>query len=86
MAHITGGGITDNLPRIFPPGVGAAFDRGAWEVPPLFRFLGKPAAVSRRRHVPHFNMGIGLIVACAPRDAAACPGRAARGGRAGGRR
>ena len=47
LAHITGGGITDNLPRIFPAGVGARIDRRAWEVPALFRFLGEAGQVSR---------------------------------------
>jgi phosphoribosylformylglycinamidine cyclo-ligase len=64
LAHITGGGITDNLPRIFPPGVGARIDRGAWEVPPLFRFLGDAGKVPREDMYRTFNMGIGLIVAC----------------------
>ena len=64
LAHITGGGITDNLPRIFPPGVGARIDRRAWEVPPLFRFLGEAGQVPIEDRYRSFNMGIGLIVAC----------------------
>jgi phosphoribosylformylglycinamidine cyclo-ligase len=64
LAHITGGGITDNLPRIFPPGVGARIDRRAWEVPALFRFLGEAGHVPVDDMYRSFNMGIGLIVAC----------------------
>ncbi len=70
LAHITGGGITDNLPRIFPAGVGARIDRGAWEVPALFRFLGEAGQVPVADMYRSFNMGIGLIVACRAADAA----------------
>lgn len=68
LAHITGGGITDNLPRIFPAGVGARIDRRAWEVPPLFRFLERAGQVPTDDMYRSFNMGIGLIVACRPAD------------------
>jgi phosphoribosylformylglycinamidine cyclo-ligase len=70
LAHITGGGITDNLPRIFPAGVGARIDRRAWEVPALFRFLGEAGQVPIDDMYRSFNMGIGLIVACRAADAA----------------
>jgi len=70
LAHITGGGITDNLPRIFAAGVGARIDRRAWEVPALFRFLGEAGQVPVDDMYRSFNMGIGLIVACRPADAA----------------
>ncbi len=69
LAHITGGGITDNLPRIFPEGVGARIDRGAWQVPPLFTFLWKAGHVPEDDMYRSFNMGIGLIVATRPGDA-----------------
>jgi phosphoribosylformylglycinamidine cyclo-ligase len=64
LAHITGGGITDNLPRVFPPGVGARIDRRAWEVPALFEFLGEAGHVPVEDMYRSFNMGIGLIIAC----------------------
>ncbi len=70
LAHITGGGITDNLPRILPAGVGARIDRRRWEVPALFRFLGDAGHVPVDDMYRSFNMGIGLIVACRPADAA----------------
>jgi phosphoribosylformylglycinamidine cyclo-ligase len=66
MAHITGGGLTDNLPRIIPGGLHAAIDRSAWGVPPLFRWLQKTGSVPDDDMYRAFNMGIGLIVACAP--------------------
>jgi phosphoribosylformylglycinamidine cyclo-ligase len=70
MAHITGGGITDNLPRILPNGTGAVIDRAAWRVPALFQWLQKTGGVPEADMLRTFNMGIGLIVACAENDAA----------------
>jgi phosphoribosylformylglycinamidine cyclo-ligase len=67
LAHITGGGITENLPRIFPEGVGAVIERDAWEVPPLFTFLQKGGGVPDDEMFRAFNMGIGMIVACEAR-------------------
>ncbi len=66
MAHITGGGITDNLPRILPAGTAAEIDRATWPVPPLFRWLVEAGGVPEADAYRTFNMGIGLIVACAP--------------------
>ncbi len=68
MAHITGGGITDNLPRILPPRTHAAIDRSAWRVPAIFEWLQRTASVPDGDMRRTFNMGIGLIVACAPGD------------------
>ena len=69
LAHITGGGITDNLPRVLPAGCQALIDKGAWEVPPLFRFLGDAGQVPADDMYRSFNMGIGLIVGCRADDA-----------------
>ena len=69
MAHITGGGITENLPRILPGGSEAVIDRGAWRVPPIFSWLQKAGDVPEDDMRRTFNMGIGMIVACAPQDA-----------------
>ena len=65
MAHITGGGITDNLPRIFPDGTSAVIDRSAWKVPAIFQWLQRTGSVPDDDMLRTFNMGIGLIVACA---------------------
>ena len=65
MAHITGGGITDNLPRILPEGCGAVVDRRAWTVPALFGFLQQRGSVGADEMFRTFNMGIGLILVCA---------------------
>ena len=61
MAHITGGGITENLPRILPKGMGAVIDRSSWTVPPLFEHLQHLGNVEDDEMLRTFNMGIGLI-------------------------
>jgi phosphoribosylformylglycinamidine cyclo-ligase len=66
MAHITGGGITDNLPRVLPPGTHARIDRSTWDPPAVFRWLQQAGGVPDADMLRTFNMGIGLIVACAP--------------------
>ncbi len=69
MAHITGGGITDNLPRILPDGCAAEIDTNAWEPLPIFRVLQARGRIAHAEMFRAFNMGIGLIIACAPADA-----------------
>jgi phosphoribosylformylglycinamidine cyclo-ligase len=71
MAHITGGGITDNLPRILPAGTSAVVTRSAWRTPAIFEWLQRTAAVPDAEMLRTFNMGIGLIVVCAPGDSGA---------------
>lgn len=61
MAHITGGGITENLPRILPKGTAAQVELSAWEVPPLFRHLQQLGDVAQEEMLRTFNMGIGMI-------------------------
>lgn len=61
MAHITGGGITENLPRILPKGMGALVDLASWPVPPLFEHLQALGNVEQDEMLRTFNMGIGLI-------------------------
>jgi phosphoribosylformylglycinamidine cyclo-ligase len=83
MAHITGGGITDNLPRILPHGTAAVIDASAWEVPPLFQWLRRSGNVPVDDMMRTFNMGIGLILAVARDQAEPLLSElAARGGRA----
>ena len=64
MAHITGGGITENLPRILPEGTGATIAREAWEVPAIFRLLQRGGGVAEEEMRRAFNMGLGMIIAC----------------------
>ena len=61
MAHITGGGITENLPRILPKGLGATVDLASWQPPPLFEHLQTLGNVTQEEMMRTFNMGIGLI-------------------------
>src|SRR5688572_2163832 len=82
MAHITGGGITDNLPRILPHGTAAVVNPAAWEVPPLFRWLQRSGDIPADDMMRTFNMGIGLIVVTAQDHAEPLLSElAARGGR-----
>ncbi len=62
LAHITGGGIQDNLPRVLPAGVGAEVDRAAWTPNPIFRFLVERTGISHDEAYHVLNMGCGLIV------------------------
>ena len=82
MAHITGGGITDNLPRVLPHGTSAVVDASTWEVPPIFRWLQQNGRVPVDDMMRTFNMGLGLIIVAA-RDKAEqlIDELAARGGR-----
>jgi phosphoribosylformylglycinamidine cyclo-ligase len=71
LAHITGGGIPGNLPRVLPDGLGAAVDRGAWPVPAVFRTLQERGGVDRFEMDRVFNMGVGMIAVVPPGDAGA---------------
>jgi phosphoribosylformylglycinamidine cyclo-ligase len=70
MAHVTGGGITDNLPRVLPPGTSAVIDRSSWTPPPIFQWLKRTGNVPDAEMLRTFNMGIGLIIVSAARDEA----------------
>ena len=62
IAHITGGGILDNLPRIIPKGYKAVVHRGTWEIPPIFSFLSEKGNISEDEMLRTFNNGIGMIL------------------------
>jgi phosphoribosylformylglycinamidine cyclo-ligase len=68
MAHITGGGITDNLPRVLPPGTSARVNRTSWRVPAIFRWLGESGRVPEYDLRRALNMGIGMILVVAAKD------------------
>ena len=69
MAHITGGGITENLPRTLPAGRTFSIDRESWTVPPLFTWLQRGGQIDEAEMFRAFNMGVGLILVCSPTDA-----------------
>ncbi|NBT30825.1 MAG: phosphoribosylformylglycinamidine cyclo-ligase [Rhodobacteraceae bacterium] len=66
LAHITGGGLTENLPRVLPEGLGAHIDLSAWDLPPVFRWLAETAGMSEPELLKTFNSGIGMIVVVDP--------------------
>jgi len=67
MAHITGGGITENLPRVLPKGTGALVELHSWPVPPLFDHLQKIGNVPQDEMLRTFNMGIGMVLVVSPK-------------------
>jgi phosphoribosylformylglycinamidine cyclo-ligase len=70
MAHITGGGLTDNIPRVLPPKTAARVRLGSWSLPPLFDYLRKRGSISESEMLRTFNVGIGLVVMVGSKDRA----------------
>ena len=66
MAHITGGGLVGNVPRVLPQGVTARFSSQSWTVPPVFQLIQQRGNVARDEMYRVFNMGIGMVVICSP--------------------
>jgi len=71
LAHLTGGGFIENIPRVLPDGVGAMIRLGRWPVPPIFQLIQQRGDISTEEMYRVFNMGIGMIVIVAPQDARA---------------
>ena len=71
IAHITGGGFIENIPRIFPEGIGCEIDKHSYEVPAVFRVMQEKAGISDEQIYNTFNMGIGMVVCVSPENAAA---------------
>jgi phosphoribosylformylglycinamidine cyclo-ligase len=65
LAHITGGGLTENLPRVLPEGLGAEIDLGAWELPGVFRWLRAEGGMAEAEMLKTFNCGIGMVAVVA---------------------
>jgi phosphoribosylformylglycinamidine cyclo-ligase len=68
LAHITGGGLTDNIPRVLPATLDAKIKLGSWQVPPLFRLIYEKGGIDREEMLRVFNMGIGMVMMVAPAD------------------
>jgi len=66
LAHITGGGIPGNLPRVLPEGLCARVESGSWDVPPIFQLIQKEGQVSEGEMFRVFNMGLGMVLVCSP--------------------
>jgi len=69
LAHITGGGLTDNIPRILPEGTAVKIEKGSWNIPPLFDLLRRLGNVSDSEMYRTFNMGVGIVIVCSSDDA-----------------
>jgi len=69
FAHITGGGLTENIPRVLPDGLGLDIDLTAWTLPPVFRWLAETGGMSEPELLKTFNAGIGMVVVVAPDQA-----------------
>lgn len=70
LAHITGGGLTENLPRVLPEGLGATIDLSSWQLPGVFRWLAETAQMAEPELLKTFNCGIGMIAVVAADRAA----------------
>ncbi len=71
MAHITGGGITENTPRMLPKGARALIRKGTWDIHPIFKLIQKKAGVDSREMYRDFNMGLGMVLVAPKRQAEA---------------
>ena len=70
LAHITGGGLTENLPRVLPEGMGATINLDAWDLPPVFKWLAENAGLAQSELLKTFNSGIGMILVVKADEAA----------------
>jgi phosphoribosylformylglycinamidine cyclo-ligase len=69
MAHITGGGLVENIPRVLPPGSGVRIEKGSWPVPAIFRKIQERGNIEEQEMFRTFNMGIGMALILSPRSA-----------------
>jgi phosphoribosylformylglycinamidine cyclo-ligase len=69
LAHITGGGLTENLPRVLPEGLGATIDLTSWDLPPVFKWLAATGNMAEAELLKTFNAGIGMVLSVAAEDA-----------------
>lgn len=71
VVHITGGGMTENIPRVIPKGLGVEVEAGAWELPPLFKWVQEGGKISDAEMRRTFNCGVGLVAVVGPEQVAA---------------
>ncbi len=72
LAHITGGGLTENIPRVIPEGLGVRLDAGQWPLPDVFRWLATAGGISAEEMVRTFNCGIGMVLVCSGEKKSEC--------------
>jgi phosphoribosylformylglycinamidine cyclo-ligase len=82
LAHITGGGLTDNIPRILPAGTAVEIKKGSWPILPVFKLMREIGNVPEAEMYRTFNMGVGMVVVCGPGDQAAIKNQLQRTGEA----
>ncbi len=80
LAHVTGGGLTENLPRVLPEGLGAEIDLSAWRLPPVFAWLREAGGIAEAEMLRTFNCGIGMVAVVAEERAEALAGLLAERG------
>ena len=68
LAHITGGGLSDNVPRILPENTAVRIKKGSWPVLPIYELMREIGNVSDAEMYRTFNMGVGMVIVCAPED------------------
>ena len=68
LAHITGGGLIDNIPRILPEGTAVQIEKGRWPILPVFELMQRLGNVTEREMYRTFNMGVGMVIVCTPSD------------------
>ena len=78
LAHITGGGLTENLPRVLPEGLGAEIDLNAWDLPSVFKWLARRGGMAEAELLKTFNSGIGMMLVVKADHAASVNCRAGR--------
>ncbi|HJX70206.1 MAG TPA: phosphoribosylformylglycinamidine cyclo-ligase [Dehalococcoidia bacterium] len=66
IAHITGGGLLGNVPRVLPPGLAARFDTKSWSIPPIFHLIQQKGNIAPSEMYRVFNMGVGMVLICSP--------------------
>lgn len=69
IVHVTGGGFYENVPRILPEGIAAAFDTESWDAPPIFEYIRECGDIEEQEMFSTFNMGIGMMMVVSPEDA-----------------
>jgi len=68
IAHITGGGLIGNVPRVLPPGLAACFHTSSWSTPPIFHLIQQKGKIALTEMYRVFNMGLGMVVICSPQN------------------
>jgi len=80
LAHVTGGGLTENVPRVLPQGLGVRIDLDAWSLPPVFDWLMRAGGIAEAEMLKSFNCGIGLVLVVTPGRAAEIAGLLSQAG------